>query len=183
MKTDGSERSLLVAFVPQGIAVGCNQGRWQREIAASSVMQREMRAVVEGIREIAWLKGWWTEGGRLRFLGLVLWLFWVRFGAARKREDEEEKKKEEEEKKKEEDDTCLLSPCRSRLRVIATHVPRRPQVTRSPSSPAGNSSSARGDRTSPRKGRKIEATLLADRYANHPLSGSSAVLGPYRLIQ
>ncbi|RWW75818.1 hypothetical protein BHE74_00016130 [Ensete ventricosum] len=30
---------------------------------------REMRAMVEGIREIGCLKGWWTEGGRLRFFG------------------------------------------------------------------------------------------------------------------
>ncbi|RWV78723.1 hypothetical protein GW17_00060258 [Ensete ventricosum] len=58
MKPDGSERSLLVAFVPQGIAAGCDQGGWQREIAASSVVQREIRAAVEGIREVGWLKGW-----------------------------------------------------------------------------------------------------------------------------
>ncbi|RWW41901.1 hypothetical protein BHE74_00052581 [Ensete ventricosum] len=62
MKPDGSERSLLVAFVPQGIAAGCDQGGWQREIAASSVVQREIRAAVEGIREVGWLKGWWIEG-------------------------------------------------------------------------------------------------------------------------
>ncbi|RZR99612.1 hypothetical protein BHM03_00029174 [Ensete ventricosum] len=29
MKTDGSEGSLLVAFVLQGIAAGCDQGGWQ----------------------------------------------------------------------------------------------------------------------------------------------------------
>ncbi|RWW15206.1 hypothetical protein GW17_00020967 [Ensete ventricosum] len=52
MKTDGSEGSLLVAFVPQRIAAGCDQGGWQREIAASSIVQREMHAAVEGIREI-----------------------------------------------------------------------------------------------------------------------------------
>ncbi|RZS01879.1 hypothetical protein BHM03_00031826 [Ensete ventricosum] len=62
MKPDGSERSLLVAFVPQGIAAGCDQGGWQREIAASSIVQREIRAAVEGIREVGWLKGWWIEG-------------------------------------------------------------------------------------------------------------------------
>ncbi|RWW20117.1 hypothetical protein GW17_00015785 [Ensete ventricosum] len=62
MKTDGSEGSLLVAFVPQRIAAGRDQGGWQQESAASSIVQREMRAAVEGIREVGWLKGWWTEG-------------------------------------------------------------------------------------------------------------------------
>ncbi|RWW65188.1 hypothetical protein BHE74_00027510 [Ensete ventricosum] len=37
MKTDDSEGSLLVAFVPQGIAASYDQGGWQREIAASSI--------------------------------------------------------------------------------------------------------------------------------------------------
>ncbi|RWV82934.1 hypothetical protein GW17_00055525 [Ensete ventricosum] len=59
---NGSEGSLLVAFVLQRIAAGCDQGGWQREIAACSIVQREMRAAVEGIREIGWLKDWWTEG-------------------------------------------------------------------------------------------------------------------------
>ncbi|RWV76944.1 hypothetical protein GW17_00062299 [Ensete ventricosum] len=60
------------SFLPQRIAVGCDQAWWQREIAASSIVQREMRATVEGIREIGRLKGWWTEGGRLR-------IFWACF--------------------------------------------------------------------------------------------------------
>ncbi|RZR73170.1 hypothetical protein BHM03_00020986 [Ensete ventricosum] len=75
METNGSERSLLVAFVPRGIAAGCDQGGWQRVVAVGSVVQREMRAAVEGIREIGWLKGWWTEGGRLRFSGVVCGCF------------------------------------------------------------------------------------------------------------
>ncbi|RRT31536.1 hypothetical protein B296_00053855 [Ensete ventricosum] len=61
-RSNGSEGSLLVAFVPQRIAAGCDQGGWQREVAACSIVQREMRAAVEGIREVGWLKDWWTEG-------------------------------------------------------------------------------------------------------------------------
>ncbi|RWW71631.1 hypothetical protein BHE74_00020613 [Ensete ventricosum] len=81
MKSYGSERSLLVAFVPQGIAAGYDQGGWQCEITTNNVVQQEMHVVVEGIREIGWSKAWWTEGGRLRFLGLVLWQFCVRVTA------------------------------------------------------------------------------------------------------
>ncbi|RWW56796.1 hypothetical protein BHE74_00036463 [Ensete ventricosum] len=43
------------------ITVGYVQGGWQREVAIGS----------EGTREIGWLKGGWTEGGRLQFLGGV----------------------------------------------------------------------------------------------------------------
>ncbi|RWV82456.1 hypothetical protein GW17_00056045 [Ensete ventricosum] len=42
IKVDGCERSLLAAFVQQEIAASCDQGRWQREIAAGSVVQREI---------------------------------------------------------------------------------------------------------------------------------------------
>ncbi|RWW03716.1 hypothetical protein GW17_00033101 [Ensete ventricosum] len=44
IKEVGSERSLLVAFVPQEIAAGCDQGGWQREITAGSVVQRRIAA-------------------------------------------------------------------------------------------------------------------------------------------
>ncbi|RWW47236.1 hypothetical protein BHE74_00046784 [Ensete ventricosum] len=47
-----SEKSLLVAFLPQRITAGCDQGGWQREITVGSVVQRGMRAAVEGIREV-----------------------------------------------------------------------------------------------------------------------------------
>ncbi|RWW54846.1 hypothetical protein BHE74_00038550 [Ensete ventricosum] len=53
------------------IAAGCDQGGWQQEITIGSVVQRTMRAAVEGIREIGRLKDWWTEG----------FGFWVRFVA------------------------------------------------------------------------------------------------------
>ncbi|RRT56915.1 hypothetical protein B296_00015338 [Ensete ventricosum] len=63
------------SFLPQRIAVGCEQGGWQPEIAVGNVVQqgiaaerdqvaagcdqgrwqREMRAAIEGIREIGWL--------------------------------------------------------------------------------------------------------------------------------
>ncbi|RRT63104.1 hypothetical protein B296_00017779 [Ensete ventricosum] len=49
---DCSEKSLLVVFLPQRITAGCNQGGWQREITVGSVVQRGMRAAVEGIREV-----------------------------------------------------------------------------------------------------------------------------------
>ncbi|RRT65962.1 hypothetical protein B296_00009284 [Ensete ventricosum] len=42
IKVDGCERSLLAAFVQQEIAASCDQGRWQRVIAAGSVVQREI---------------------------------------------------------------------------------------------------------------------------------------------
>ncbi|RZR73542.1 hypothetical protein BHM03_00025430 [Ensete ventricosum] len=53
------------------IAAGCDHGGWQRVVAVGSIVQRKMRAAVEGIREIGWLKGWWTKGCD----------FWVRFVA------------------------------------------------------------------------------------------------------
>ncbi|RRT54325.1 hypothetical protein B296_00020082 [Ensete ventricosum] len=52
MKTDDTERLLLVVLVAQGIAASCNQGRWQQQIAVDSIVQREMRAAVKGIKEI-----------------------------------------------------------------------------------------------------------------------------------
>ncbi|RRT44619.1 hypothetical protein B296_00041216 [Ensete ventricosum] len=61
MKIDGSERSLLLAFVPQGITAGCNQGRWQREIAASSVWmkvrKRDSRSGIDGRRGLIGIGG------------------------------------------------------------------------------------------------------------------------------
>ncbi|RRT35910.1 hypothetical protein B296_00058497, partial [Ensete ventricosum] len=39
MKIDGNEKSMLVVLVPQGITVGYDKGRWQREIVAGSVVQ------------------------------------------------------------------------------------------------------------------------------------------------
>ncbi|RWW58164.1 hypothetical protein BHE74_00034997 [Ensete ventricosum] len=44
------------------IAVSYDQGGWQQEVTVGSIGQRKMRFVVEGTREIGWLKGWWTEG-------------------------------------------------------------------------------------------------------------------------
>ncbi|RZR72555.1 hypothetical protein BHM03_00014535 [Ensete ventricosum] len=49
---DYSERSLLVAFLPQRIAAGCDQGGWLQEITVGSIVQRGMRAAVEGTREV-----------------------------------------------------------------------------------------------------------------------------------
>ncbi|RRT50212.1 hypothetical protein B296_00048937 [Ensete ventricosum] len=56
IKEDGSEWSLLAALCR--IAAGCDQGGWQRKIAASSVVQRKMHVAIEGIREIGWPVGW-----------------------------------------------------------------------------------------------------------------------------
>ncbi|RWV90995.1 hypothetical protein GW17_00046754 [Ensete ventricosum] len=80
MEIDGSKRSLLVAFVAQGIAAGYDQGGWQRLVTIGSIMQREMCVMVEGITEIGWLKGWWTEGGRLRFSGVICGCFGCSLG-------------------------------------------------------------------------------------------------------
>ncbi|RRT44023.1 hypothetical protein B296_00015163 [Ensete ventricosum] len=59
------------SFFAARIAAGCDHGGWQRVVAVGSIVQRKMRAAVEGIREIGWLKGWWTKGCN----------FWVRFVA------------------------------------------------------------------------------------------------------
>ncbi|RRT59890.1 hypothetical protein B296_00027434 [Ensete ventricosum] len=88
------------SFFAARIAAGCDHGGWQREVAVGSVVQREMRAAVEGIREwtkvrkrdfgsrIDGSKGLIGIGGgmlrigagcrRLRFYA-VLWLIWVWF--------------------------------------------------------------------------------------------------------
>ncbi|RZS10631.1 hypothetical protein BHM03_00041919 [Ensete ventricosum] len=67
-------------FVATG-GVGCSKGaaairgRWGSGVHSCCgggqrrVVQREMRATVEGVREIGWLKGGWTKGGRMRFFG------------------------------------------------------------------------------------------------------------------
>ncbi|RWW45138.1 hypothetical protein BHE74_00049053 [Ensete ventricosum] len=65
--TGGSETSLLIVFTSMLAAVKIVGS--ERLLWAAIVVQREMRATVEGIREIGWLKCWWTEGGRLRFFG------------------------------------------------------------------------------------------------------------------
>ncbi|RZR72034.1 hypothetical protein BHM03_00009788 [Ensete ventricosum] len=75
MKTDGSEGSLLVAFVPQRIAAGRDQGGWQQESAASSIVQREMRAAVEGIREVGGPKTAVFGACFVTVLDAVLWSF------------------------------------------------------------------------------------------------------------
>ncbi|RZR95427.1 hypothetical protein BHM03_00024286, partial [Ensete ventricosum] len=76
------------SFLPQRIAVGCDQGGWQPEVAVGNVVQqgiaaerdqvaagcdqgrwqREMRAAIEGIREIGWLF-------LVRFGAAILWSF------------------------------------------------------------------------------------------------------------
>ncbi|RRT45496.1 hypothetical protein B296_00022135 [Ensete ventricosum] len=55
-----NERSLLAAFVQQEIAAGCDQGRWQPEIIAGSVMQPEIAAsrdqIAAGRDQGRWLR-------------------------------------------------------------------------------------------------------------------------------
>ncbi|RWV77072.1 hypothetical protein GW17_00062155, partial [Ensete ventricosum] len=62
------EQEIAVGHV-QFIA-GRDQDSWQQKIATGRDVDRLQRKIatriattVEGIKEVGWLKGWWTEGG------------------------------------------------------------------------------------------------------------------------
>ncbi|RWV94262.1 hypothetical protein GW17_00043214, partial [Ensete ventricosum] len=60
---DRLQRKIVAgSFLPQGIIASCDQGGWQREVTVGSIVQFGICAAVKGIREVGWLKGWWTEG-------------------------------------------------------------------------------------------------------------------------
>ncbi|RWW52224.1 hypothetical protein BHE74_00041359 [Ensete ventricosum] len=84
-----SERRLLSCLFATRIATGYVQGGWQREVIVGSVGEQKMCTAVEGIREIGWLKGWWTEGCDflVRFVAVLgaIWgygyvEFWLQIG-------------------------------------------------------------------------------------------------------